>query len=428
MTGRQWSIAHLGASFCLAVLTFGLLVSLMAVGASPPTQEVESLDLTYLLTIDDPGSGLATVVLTVINILTDVLEVEEHGYKNVYANILALSAKNSAGNPLSAEYYSYTNYMGVEKDTWRIECAGSSQIIIEYKAQIGIADTDEVGNPLQWGHLGPDWAVMAGEYVFLIPKQPVPNQSGVGSVAVLFDLPEGWEPYTPWPQYDSVHFPTSQTADILDHFCWSSFALGHFDLYSRTIGMTDMRVAAHYGFAAEVQEAMAQRAWDIIAYQTSVFDSSVGDFYLAIFVPKGADGQRVMAGEWSNSQGFSPDIGPDGTLWSPGAMFAHQTFHRWNAFDIGFWGGQAWWIDGPAEVLRGKDRCEVAIWSGCGSRSTRSLQPIYRGLRCYWRRPVSCKCAARGPRRRFLHLSQVRDGGLSPGQGHLLAHRRHLQV
>jgi hypothetical protein len=87
---------------------------------------------------------------------------------------------------------------------------------------------------------------------------------------------------------------------------------------------------------------MARQSFDIFDYMTSVFDGSVGDYYLAIHPPTAPDGLDVVAGEWSNSGGCSWQYSRG--HWE---AFEHMVFHRWNAWVWGMHGYHKWFCEGP---------------------------------------------------------------------------------
>lgn len=315
----------------------------------PPPGQV---DLAYLLSIDDPSSGQATVTMTVRGLSTDQLQIEEHGYHGLYVSVLSLSAWDSTGEPLSVQHVpdSGTTYFEQQADVWQIQCAGESQITVAYAVRPGLVDSEYEHR----GYIAPDFALLAGDYVFLVPRS-----CAVGSVSVAFDLPSGWEAYTPWTWHDGTYDPTIAEAYVLDSLTVSVFALGQFDIYTQNVGSTVADVAAYRDWPGELKEELAGRSWEILKYQTSVFGGSVGEYYLALFCPMAPDGKRVYGGEWSTSQGYS--IPWDGSSWGGWDMFAHQVFHRWNGWAWGMSGYYSWFGEGPNVFYEMKTITELRI-------------------------------------------------------------------
>ena len=50
-----------------------------------------NVDLDYLLRIEDPGTGTATVRLTIGNLVSDSFTLEEYGFHGLNVNVLSLS-------------------------------------------------------------------------------------------------------------------------------------------------------------------------------------------------------------------------------------------------------------------------------------------------------------------------------------------------
>jgi len=318
------------------------------------SQQSVGVTIDYVLTIADPASGQAATKMTIKNISTPFFEVEEHAYQNFYINILSLYAYDSLGRRLSITYVpnSGSTYWRRKADVWRIACEGLSQIVVEYAVKPGLID------PLH-GHrsyIAPDFAVLAGEHVFLVPRN-----ASIQSVSVAFELPDGWDSYTPWMRQGEVYDPSAPGVDVIENLSSSSFALGQFDVYTHTIGSTQVAVAAYHGLASAARLKLPKRAWQILDYQTAVFGQSVGAYYLAIFCPPAPDGYDIYASEWSNSQGYSIRVYQNGTFQGKWDMFAHQVFHRWNGFAWGIRGYYPWFSEGPNVLYEMKTLTELRI-------------------------------------------------------------------
>ncbi|MGD9030778.1 MAG: hypothetical protein PVG25_13305 [Anaerolineae bacterium] len=193
------------------------------------------VDLEYTLTIDDPSSGQATVDIAVSDLSGDILEVEEHGYHGLYVDVMTLSARDETGNGLSVAHRpdSGTSYHDQRADVWRINCNGLDELSIEYTVRPGLIDSMDSHR----GYIAGDFAVFAGENVFLVPKN-----TAVESIAVTFNLPAGWQAYTPWAFEDNAYDPALPEAPLIDSLSISDIALGQFDVYTRTVGTTEVAV------------------------------------------------------------------------------------------------------------------------------------------------------------------------------------------
>jgi hypothetical protein len=325
---------------------------------------IGNADLEYTLTIDDPSSGQATVAVTVTKLTGDVLEIEEHGYHGLYVNVLTLSARDPAGNLLSVEHLpdSGSSYFDQRADVWRIDCGGLSELLIEYTVQPGLINS---GNN-HVGYIAADYAVLAGEYVFLVPRDIAPE-----SVAVTFDLPSGWKEYIPWTREGNSYDPALSGAPVIESLSVSDFALGQFDVCTRAIGNTEVAVAVYAKLQTDVKEELWQRSFEVFEYVTSVFGCSVGDYYLAIHPPLGPDGLDIVAGEWSNSGGSSWQVHKGD--W---AAFEHMLFHRWNGWAWGMSGYYPWFGEGPNELYEMKATTELRLPWPYGNMQER-LQGYY---------------------------------------------------
>jgi hypothetical protein len=309
------------------------------------------VDLHYLLTIDNPASGKARVTLAVSDVTADTFEVREHGYHGLYVNVLSLAAYDVNGLPLTVQHLpdSGPGSFGKKADVWRIQSDGLSEFHIEYTVQPGLIESDE-----HRGYVGRDFAALAGEYVFLVPYGVSAN-----TIRVAFDLPAGWSAYTPWSIEGKEYNPAIPSVDQIDSLSVSVFALGQFDVFSETVGTTEVAVAAYANWPEDLKRDLARRSWQILAYQTEVFGSSVGEHYLAIFCPEAPNEKSVFVGEWSTSQGYSIRHKQDGTYWGRWDVFAHQTFHRWNGWAWSMGGYRSWFGEGPNQFYEGKTVTEL---------------------------------------------------------------------
>jgi hypothetical protein len=124
----------------------------------------------------------------------------------------------------------------------------------------------------------------------------------------------------------------------------------------------------------------------VLEYLTSVFNGSVGDYFLMIFIPRLPDahpmGLKVMAGEYANSSGATPYIGADEGFIDNSPAYGHAMFHRWNGTALGFGGGGAWWMDGPAEFYGQKATAQKGkgAHDGVHKRMEDNLRELYNTL------------------------------------------------
>lgn len=303
------------------------------------------INVHYDLRIEDPSSGNILILMHVNNISSEFFEIEEHGYQGLYVNVISLKAYTLSGSTLSVIHLPdsgtswQTNIDAPQQaDVWKIQCSGERSIVVEYLVRPGLIGRYNGHR----GYVGPDFAVFAGEHVFLVPRGSVLN-----SMTVAFSVPLGWHVYTPWTRTKKTYDITSNNMTTIDNLSNTVIALGHFDLYRRRIANTKFAVAVYGMWPLEMKKEIAKTAATLFDYFTKVFTSDPGGYYLAVFCPKAIDEQHVYGGEWSTSQGFSIEIFSDGSYWPRWDVFAHQLFHRWNGFAWGMAGYHAWFVDGP---------------------------------------------------------------------------------
>jgi hypothetical protein len=188
-----------------------------------PKYQADIVDLDYVLTVDSPSSGQATVTMTVSNISADIFEVTETTWVGPIIDVLSLSARDADGNPLVVEHFpdsGRTGHWGDRADVWRVHCTELSQIIIEYAVQPSLRDTPWL---CYQAYIAPHWAGLWGEAVFLIPFDA--PWSNTGSISVSFNLPTGWIAYTPWTCEGNSCNPSLPDGPVIDGLTQSSFAL-----------------------------------------------------------------------------------------------------------------------------------------------------------------------------------------------------------
>jgi len=318
------------------------------------------IEIDYVLTINDSSSETATVIMTVNNIANffpETFEIIEHGQHGIAINAKSLTA-SSSGTPLIVEHFPdsgpYNSWYDQKPDIWRIHSSGSDEIVIQYIIKPNILGIDGY-HPEYRSYIAPEFAVFQGEHCFLVPKDMYQFPT-----TVSFNLPNGWEAYTPWIKQGIKYAPTLPGENPIESLVMSSFALGKFDIYSRMIGSTQVDIASFSSWPIERKEALAKQAFEIFAYQTSIFGTSIGEKYLIIFCPQALDGNAIYIGEWSSSQGAPFSIQPDGSYQVYWNTFAHHIFHRWNAWAWGFI-SPVWVNEGPNVLYERKTITKLQV-------------------------------------------------------------------
>ena len=286
---------------------------------SPPPR------LDYTLRITDPGSGRAQVTLRIFYPQADTIDLVKGRFRTNGLVPIDLTAWDQAGQPLPVEYRP-------DLDLWRISGIMGKVVTVAYTAWPS-QRLDPSG--AYAGYIGPDWALLSGEQVFLQPK---PFDWKSGQVWISFELPSGWQPYVPWEPDGSAYNAYLPGRYTEDNISAGAFALGRFSTASRKIGDCQVTMVAQADFPIATQQKLADDTWRIFNYFASAFGNSFNGSYLAIFVPFTRDGKAFTGGEWTNSVGISTQ--------GDSAWLAHTLFHRWDAWMFGVdLGWDARWLD-----------------------------------------------------------------------------------
>lgn len=292
---------------------------LLILRLSPPPR------LDYILRITDPGSGRAHVTLQINYPQADTIDLVKGRFRSNWLVPMDLAAWDQTGQPLPVEYRP-------DLDLWRLSGVMGKVVTAAYTVWPSQRPTPSGAYA---GYIGPDWALLSGEQVFL---QPNPFDWESGQVRISFDLPPGWQPYVPWEPDGSAYNAYLPGRYTKDNISAGAFSLGHFNTASRKIGDCLVTMVAQADFPAATQQKLADGTWRTFSYFASAFGNSFDGSYLAIFVPFTPDGRAFTGGEWTNSVGISTqdDIG----------SLAHALFHRWDGWMFGIdYAWDSWWID-----------------------------------------------------------------------------------
>ena len=349
-------------------------------------QAEAGLDLAYTFNAVDPANGIAEITINVKNIETSTLEMVEHMGWKVKEKVQTFSVQNAANELLNFTNASYVipEWGNTMINSWIIQCNGATEINITYRMKVGFLDYDPTGAPVIYGYLGPDFGLMSGGMVFLVPINFYYNQPAISSMTVSFVLPANWEIHVPWALIDPLNrkYNITTNNDGFDRALGeASFAFGTaFNKYEYTVGGTILKVVLYQGYSTTVQETLAVRTKHIFEYLTEVFNGSVGDYFLLIFIPRIPDphpmGLTINGGEYINSAAGAPYISENEEFIDTLPVYAHAIFHRWNGSPLGFSGSGAWWMDGPAEFYAQK----ATIWDEGYTRFEDNLLDLYNQL------------------------------------------------
>jgi hypothetical protein len=251
---------------------------------SQQARDASAYSLQYKLIIENPGSHQARVQLTVSGISAATYYIIVRGYiEGLGIDVNALTARKMDGTPLSVDLIP-----GSLGDTWTIHCTGVSQFIIEYTTL-----------PKRWGesyysYVADDFAVFLSEYVFIRP----PDSTGLSSLTVTFQVPQGWQVHTSWPEISGVYYPLNlpASAEPLKLFAMGAIALGQFESHTRRIDAADVTVAVYSGWPQAFRDEMIYKVQNIFASMARTWGTSISAPYLFAFCPYASDGREIFGG------------------------------------------------------------------------------------------------------------------------------------
>jgi len=151
-----------------------------------------------------------------------------------------------------------------------------------------------------FGYLGPDFSLVTGRDVFLMPA----GSERVRRIDVRFSLPPAWRPMTPWtPSQDTWTVPTTQ-GDPAENLAGSAIAMGRFRERAFQAGKTRIRLA----FIEPVLDPVAanqvcESLRASVAYLHGVFGRDLGPEYLVLVAPETPEGCDIAGAGWAGGQG-----------------------------------------------------------------------------------------------------------------------------
>ncbi len=365
----------------IILLAFGLIAWFSDASATDLVQTEDGLDINYALTIEIPSNNQAKVAIVVKNVSVDEFWIQApHTIEGFAINVLALTASDNDGKLLVVEHFKGTSDVepvyGWEA-RWKIHCSGLSEFTIEYSVSPKIMDWWD--KKPYYGYISDDFAVFLAEYVFVIPS---PDYS-IGSVAVTFNVPEGWQVVTPWPQNDGIYNPLglpprAEQSTVFQH---SIIGLGPFELYTKTIGNAEVPVGFYGDWTTNAMEEVSEIVWDLFSYHASVWGDSLDPPYIVIFFPRiSSDGRQIFGGMSQTGQLIPVTTiqdGKDAIYWfDPAAELSEA---RWLSYDWGFMDESCnWFAAGPAQFYAWKSLIQTRIDNSNEAESKfRGIYDIY---------------------------------------------------
>src|SRR2546428_10728992 len=168
-------------------------VSLALASCSP-----KAPDLSYHLQVSPSVPRQMTITLRITGGSGAYLDLHGHSPKGAML-VEGFDVREGDGRRLQWEERAETtrvNGTPLQMSTYRIAGPIPSTLVVRYRVSPGRREGDpHIGFTGRcFGYLGPDFALITGRDVFLLPGNP----HSVRSIEVAFSLPPGWIAETPW--------------------------------------------------------------------------------------------------------------------------------------------------------------------------------------------------------------------------------------
>jgi len=151
-----------------------------------------------------------------------------------------------------------------------------------------------------FGYLGPDFSLVTGRDVFLMPA----GADGARQICVRFSLPPTWRPMTPWTLSQGTWEVRASHGTPLENLAGSAIAMGRFRERAFLAGKTRVRLA----FIEPVIDPLAvtkvgESLQASVAYLHGVFGRDLGPDYLVLVGPETPEGWDIAGTGWAGGQG-----------------------------------------------------------------------------------------------------------------------------
>jgi len=202
-----------------------------------------------------------------------------------------------------------------------------SRIRIRYRVDPDVREGDpHVGfSGVRYGYLGPNFGLITGRNLFLLPAEPgqIPRD-----IRVRFSLPAGWRVVTPWRRAGDGFRPGIGGRFADEDLIASTLAFGRFSERSISVGRTRYRFAyetAHPGAADDSAIGSLERATRTVR---ALFGRDLGREYVTVILPATPDGKEIHGEAWAGGQGgtLSPMTPTRLRRYSKGLLEAYLKF------------------------------------------------------------------------------------------------------
>jgi hypothetical protein len=207
-----------------------------------------------------------------------------------------------------------------------------SHIRIRYRVDPDVREGDaHIGfSGVRYGYLGPDFGVLTGRNLFLLPAEPGQPPR---DIRVRFSLPPGWRAVTPWRQDGDGFRPGIGGRFADEDLIASTLAFGRFSERSISIGRTRYRFAYETGPSGAIGDsAIGDSAIGSLTRATqtvrSIFGRDLGRDYVTVVLPATPEGNEIHGEAWAGGQGgtLSPMTPSRLRRYSQGLLDAYLKF------------------------------------------------------------------------------------------------------
>ncbi len=203
----------------------------------------------------------------------------------------------------------------------------SSRIRIRYRVDPDVREGDaHVGfSGVRYGYLGPDFGLVTGRNLFLLPGVP---DGPPRDIRVSFSLPAGWRAITPWRRVGDGFRPGIGGRFADEHLIASTLAFGRFSERSISIGRTRYRFAYETGRRGAVEDSAIGSLERATRTVRALFGRDLGRDYLTVVLPATPDGNEIHGEAWAAGQGatLSPITPSRLRRYSQGLLEAYLKF------------------------------------------------------------------------------------------------------
>jgi hypothetical protein len=329
-------------------------------------QSINNINLSYLVTINDPSSHILNIQLNINGISSDELYIARKK-QTLMPTIQNLSAINQNGEaiPLISDD-SLPNI-----DLAKLNTLSSSEITIQYDVDLSFTEFSPGTNYSAW-LLDSNYGMAESQLIFY----QIIGDVIISDIEINFSLPDDWEAVTRFPTIANIHKPDPQDQvivwenSILEEFnfyIWGPIGFGAFDIYKSTVGGVEV-ITAFYSNDDDIESIASDGIFSIIEYLSNMLGK----------LPIGKTPQKIVYifHDWTHGQVHSSDhlLGQHTTFdsgYDSGGKawrgMAHLIAHNWfmHSYELPFWQTfhtDGIYTEGAIQYYALKSIEEVGLW------------------------------------------------------------------